>query len=33
MGEERRPRGTGGEGRRHQVVHTILHLAQGGGIT
>ena len=30
MGEERRPRGTGGEGRRHQVVHTILHLAQGG---
>ena len=33
MGEERRPSGTGGEGSRHQVVHTILHLAQGGNAT
>ena len=30
LGEERRPSGAGGEGRRYQVVHTILHLAQGG---
>ena len=33
MGEERRPSGTGGERSRHQVVHTILHLAQGGNAT
>ena len=33
MGEERRPSGTGGEGSRHQVVHTVLHLAQGGNTT
>ena len=31
LGEERRPRGAGGKRRRYQVLHTILHLAQGGG--
>ena len=30
LGEERRPCRAGGQGRGHQVVHAVLHVAQGG---